>query len=80
MYIIFYAVLLYIGIGLQIGGLYIFMTDLPKLLNNEIKITNISEFIKYLIDQLIRIAIASIIWPKTIISIVQWFKNIKTSN
>lgn len=80
MYIIFYAVLLYIGIGLQIGGLYIFMTDLPKLLNNEIKITNISEFIKYLIDQLIRIAIASIIWPKTIISIAQWFKNIKTSN
>lgn len=78
MNIIYYIVLFYIGIGLQIGGLYIFMTDLPKLLNNEIKITNISEFIKYLVDQLIRIAKASLIWPKTIINIVQWFKNIKT--
>ena len=79
MQIIFYLLLLYIGIGLQVGGLYVFMNDLPKILTNETKISNISDFIKYLVNQIIRILIAALIWPKTICNIIKFFKDLKSN-
>lgn len=79
MIIIFYLLLLYIGIGLQIGGLYVFMNDLLKALTNETKISNVSGFMKYLVNQIISIIIAALIWPKTICSIIKFFKNVKSS-
>ena len=79
MQIIFYLMLLYVGIGLQVGGLYIFMNDLLKALTNETKISNVSDFMKYLVNQIISVIIAALIWPKTICNIVKFLKNVKNN-
>ena len=71
MRIIFYLILLYVGIGLQVGGLYVFMNDFNK------EISNVSDFMKYLVNQIISIIIAALIWPKTIYNIVKFLKNVK---
>ena len=76
MNIVLYVLLLYIGLGFQVGGVYVFMIDIPKILNNELKIESISDMIKYLGNGIIRITIAALIWPKTVVCIVKWFKNI----
>lgn len=79
MQIIFYLILLYVGIGLQVGGLYVLMNALLETLSNETKISNVSEFMKYLVNQIISIIKAALIWPKTICNIVKFLKNVKSN-
>ncbi len=77
---IFYLLLyMYIGIGLQVGGVYALTNVLLETLINETKISNVSEFMKYSVKQIISIIITALIWPKTIYNIVKILKNVKSN-